>query len=108
MKKTAQELITEIETLVTELKLTLSQGDGVMVARTAEKKLNGLTGQIYDLTKEGFFDQSKTLSDIQTKLRDEGINKPVTSLMKPLLYLVKEKFLKRERSEKGQYRYQIR
>lgn len=108
MKKTTQELITEIEVLINELKLSLNQGDKLVIASTPEKKLNGLTGQIYDLTEEGFFNQPKTISDIHMKLRAEGIIKPVTSLMRPLLYLVKKKFLKREKSEKGKYRYQIR
>lgn len=108
MNKTTQELITGIEVLLNELKLSLNQEGKLVITSTPEKKLNGLTGQVYDLTKEGFFDQPKTISDIHQKLRAEGIIKPVTSLMRPLLYLVKKKFLKREKSEKGQYRYQIR
>lgn len=109
MKRTTSELIAEMETIITELKLSLNQGNTpVVVSRTSEKKLSGLTKQIFDLTNEGFFDQPKTIADIQMKLRAEGIIKPITSLMRPLLYLIKNKLLKREKSEKGYYQYQIR
>lgn len=106
-KKDPTAIITQIETLLQELKLSIEAGNGNVVV-AGPRKPEGLTGNLHDLINEGFFDQSRTLSDIHKKLRVEGINKPVTSLMKPLLYLIKNRILKREKPDKGQYQYQRR
>lgn len=106
-KKDPKTIITQIESLLQELKLSIDVGKG-NVAVSGHRKPAGLTGDLYGLISEGFFDQSRTLSDIHKKLRVEGINKPVTSLMKPLLYLIKNRMLKRKKPDKGQYQYQRR
>lgn len=108
MKKTAQQLVSEIENLVNELKISLNHGITSVASPVSRKRLNGLTGQFQDLIEEGFFDTPRAISDINSKLRAEGIIQPTTSLMRPLLYLVKNKYLRREKPEKGQYQYKIR
>lgn len=106
-KKDPNTIISQIETLLKELRFLIERGNNSFVA-PGLKKPAGLTGDLYSLIGEGFFDQPKTLSEIHEKLRVEGINKPVTSLMKPLLYLIKKKILKRNKPDKGQYQYQRR
>ncbi len=106
-KRDPQSIISQIETLLRELRFSIEAANNSLVA-PVPKNPTGLMGDLYGLIDEGFFDQPKTLSEIHEKLRKEGINKPVTSLMKPLLQLIKKKMLKRERPEKGQFQYQQR
>ena len=68
-------------------------------------KFSGLTEKIYELIKEGFFDESKTISDLQKKLKDRTINKPTTSLMAPLKLLITKDLLDRTKSDKESYKY---
>ncbi|MCR4324494.1 MAG: hypothetical protein NUV69_02310 [Candidatus Curtissbacteria bacterium] len=100
-------IISQLESLLKELRSSISSGHSGS-RRSGSKKSTGLAGDLHSLIGEGFFDQPKTLSEIHEKLRVEGINKPKTSLMKPLLSLIKNKALKRERPEKGQFKYQMR
>lgn len=107
MTKKPEELISEIEALLQELKTSLG---GIAVKRSPIKvqaKFNGLTENIFELSNEGFFNEPKSISEIHNKLKIEGINKPVTSLPGSLLLLVKKRILKRDVSG-GKYYYQIR
>ncbi|MFA6355565.1 MAG: hypothetical protein WCY23_00485 [Candidatus Omnitrophota bacterium] len=108
--KNSKEIIEEIENLLMELKSSLSikqdypQGKGTK-ASSVKEGFSGLTKEVFDLVKEGYFEKPKTISDIQKKLRDEGTSKPTTSLMKPILLLVRKKILGRNKPEKGVYKY---
>lgn len=106
-KRNPQTIINQIESLLRELRSSLTI-DTKEFSGSFYRNPEGLTGNIHNLIEEGFFDQPRTLSEIHEKLRVEGINKPMTSLMKPLLRLIKGKELKRERQEKGQFHYQRR
>lgn len=107
------EIIAEIESLLRQLKESLiSSGAGKngkinqhVVIKKVNRQLSGLTGKINELAEDGFFKQPKTISDIQRKLKDGGVNKPTTSLMPPLLILLDRKILIREKPEKGVYKY---
>ena len=109
------EIVDKIEALLTELKTSL----GATPSKTRkpqpkagpeEKGFSGLTGEIHNLVQEGFFKEPKTLSEIQNKLRLEGVNKPTTSLMKPLILLIRRKVLGRSEAAdgKGPFRYHQR
>lgn len=71
----------------------------------AKKNFSGLTGEIFTLVQEGFFKEPKTIVELQNKLRLEGIRKPTSSLMKPLLLLVRKKIIGRNKSGKEIFRY---
>lgn len=75
--------------------------------KTMSTSLRGLTGEIFNLIQEGFFNQPKDLSEIREKLKAEGIKKNSSELMRPLLQLIRKKFLKRNKIEK-KYKYQHR
>lgn len=103
-----EKIIEQIEQLLEELKKEV--GVSASVAKRSKKvasevKFAGLTGEVFNLVAEGFFDKSKNLSDIQKKLKEDGINKPTTALMKPILMLIRKKVLGRNKPEKGQYQY---
>ena len=111
---TTEKIVSEIEVLLIQLKESLGLhgieygnklGKQGISTRKTDRKLSGLTGKINELAIDGFFKQQKTISDIQKKLKDEGINKPTTSLMPPLLFLISRKILKREKPDKGVYKY---
>lgn len=104
----SKKIIEQIESLLEELKKEV--GIPVNHAKegkkiTAEDKFSGLTGEVFNLVSEGFFDNAKSLSEIQKKLKDEGINKPTTALMRPVLMLITKKILGRSKQDKGQYQY---
>lgn len=104
----SKKIIEQIETLLAELKKVV--GVTTEVTKGAKKvsvgdNFSGLTGEIYNLVAEGFFDNAKSLSEIQKKLKEEGINKPTTALMKPVILLIRKKILGRNKPEKGQYQY---
>ncbi|MGD0338240.1 MAG: hypothetical protein ABSB78_05575 [Bacteroidota bacterium] len=108
------ELIEKIESLLVELRREL-KGKRVKSAKVHDKEKNtheysGLTGSIFSLVKDGFFREPRTISDIQKKLRLEGVLKPTTSLMKPLFYLIKKKAIDRSLSVdgKGPFKYHER
>jgi hypothetical protein len=108
------ELIDRIESLLGELRRELeARGEKNAhspVTRKADQNFSGLTGSIFGLIKDGFFREPRTIADIQKKLRLEGIKKPTTSLMKPLLLLLKKKAIGRSQSAdgKGPYKYHER
>lgn len=104
----SKKIIEQIESLLVELKKEI--GVSTSTAKedkkvTAGENFSGLTGEIFNLVTEGFFDNAKSLSEMQRKLKEEGINKPTTALMKPVLLLIRKKVLGRNKPEKGQYQY---
>lgn len=103
-------IIEQIETLLNELKKSLgvkSQAGPVISANSQTKKdksflvFSGLTKEIHNYVTDGFFKEPKTISEIQNKLRNEGIKKPTTTLMQPLLLLVRKKILSRSKPTEG-------
>jgi hypothetical protein len=109
-KLNAEKIIGQIESLLGELKNSLlnASGEAVIInlnANPRKKKFSGLTADVYELVEEGFFDTSKTITDLQKKLKDRGINKPTTSLMAPLKHLIVNHILDRTKPDKGIYNY---
>jgi uncharacterized Fe-S cluster-containing MiaB family protein len=108
MKK-AIKIIEDVEGLLAELKEVIGKGHSRSNQKqeSVSAKHGGLAGEIYLLVKEGFFDEPRALSDIQKRLRLDGIKKPTTTLTKPLLKLLKAKVIKREESQngKGPFKY---
>jgi hypothetical protein len=109
---TTEKIISEIEILLVQLreslKLSLDKNYGDSKNKIIKKKdrqLSGLSGKINELAEDGFFESPKSISEIQKKLQDEGVKKPTTSLMPPLLLLIRKKVLGREKPEKGVYKY---
>lgn len=106
------EIIENIENLLKELKSSLG-GDSlkrskVTKAKTDQTKFSGLTGEIYKLVQDGFFKtpNRREISEIVKKLHQRTINKPATSLMKPLRLLIRKGILDREKvGGKGKYQY---
>lgn len=112
MAKTEQ-IIEQIETLLIQLKKSLNVSNKTSSHHEKKIKLppnhnrgfSGLTGNIYELIEEGFFDNPKTISDLQGKLKDRGIKKPTTALMPSLKLLIIKKVLDRNKPIKGLYNY---
>ncbi len=110
-KMTSKQIIEQIEMLLVELKKTLkiqteiSHRSKRLKIGSGVYKFSGLTEKIYELIKEGFFDEPKTISDLQKKLKDRTINKPTTSLMAPLKLLITKDLLDRTKPDKGLYKY---
>jgi len=106
------QIIQQIEALLFELKRVLnistkseSRRGGRIKSDINVYKFSGLTQKIYELIGEGFFDEPRTISDLQRKLKDKTINKPTTSLMAPLRILIIKKLLDRNKLDKGPYKY---
>lgn len=112
MIKTEQ-IIEKIEALLIQLKQSLNVSDKTSShhkeksksIRNHERGFSGLTGDIYELIEEGFFNGPKTISDLQKKLKDRGIKKPTTALMPSLKHLIIKKVLDRNKPDKGLYQY---
>jgi len=110
-KLNPEELIKQIESLLVELRNSLSQTSRTSTLNAAistgkeKKEFSGLTAKVYELVEEGFFDEQKTIADLQRKLKDRGANKPTTSLMAPLKLLIDKKVLDRSKPGKGIYNY---
>lgn len=108
-----QQIIDEIELLLAELRRSSGidsrkqtpGGRTPAASRKSAVSFSGLTGEIHALVGEGFFKEPKELSEIQRKLKDEGISKPTTSLMPSLTRLVRKKILGRNKPPKGKYKY---
>jgi hypothetical protein len=108
------EIIIKIEDLLQELKQSLGvsstpkkKSGAKGSSEPRDEKFSGLTAEIFNLVQEGYFKEPREISEIQKKLRLEGVNKPTTSLMKPLLLLVRKKIIGRNEpsSGKGPYKY---
>jgi len=112
MPKTGQ-IIEQIEMLLIQLKKSLNVPNKTTLNHEEKMKLppnhgrgfSGLTGSICELMEEGFFDNPKTISDLQKKLKDRGIKKPTTALMPSLKLLLVKKVLDRNKPDKGLYKY---
>jgi len=102
-----EQIIEQIEELLMQLKESLNVSNKISSRSTEsrERKFSGLTGKIYELIKEGFFNEPKTISDLQRKLKDRGIKKPTTALMPSLKLLITKKVLDRNKPDKGLYNY---
>jgi hypothetical protein len=111
--KNQVEIVRKIEGLLEELKISLGGASRGIPRRSkvvSEWTFKGLTGEIHNLVQEGFFKDRRTLGEIQKKLRLEGVNKPTTALMRPLVLLIKKKILRRSTGAdgKGPYKYDQR
>ncbi|TET84173.1 MAG: hypothetical protein E3J36_02090 [Candidatus Nealsonbacteria bacterium] len=98
--------------IINQIRELLLELEGLNIPLASKGKIaptpfRGLTGEVSNLIQEGFFDQPKDLSEIREKLRAEGIKKNSSELMRPLLQLIKKRFLKRDKIEK-KYKYQRR
>lgn len=106
---TQEKIIQQIEELIVRLKneIGTKNPDTSRNKGKIDKMINfsGLTGEIFDLLQEGFFDNAKSLSEIQIKLKENGVNKPTSALMKPILLLIRKKIIARSKPEKGSYQY---
>lgn len=110
---TNQQIIEQIEALLIQLKQALNVpsknaphgGKSRPSIPKQGRDFSGLTGNIYELLEEGFFNQPKTISDLQKKLKDRGIKKPTTALMPSLKRLIVKKVLDRSKPDKGLYQY---
>ena len=107
-----EQIIGEIELLLAELKKTLGGGRDNKELRhhkaaglVSKAEFSGLTGAIYALVEEGFFKEPREISEIQKKLKDEGVFKPTTAMMPSLMRLIKKKVLGRNKPTKGVYKY---
>lgn len=101
-------IIQEIYALLDELNNTAVKDTGLKDKSFMKNRTKtGLTESIIDLINNDFFNEPKELFEIRDGLRSEGVNKPTTSLMKPLLRLVKGKILKREMVD-GKWKYKHR
>lgn len=111
--KKSQQIIEQIEALLTELKQLLNVPSEILLSHKKKPGLainqgrgfSGLTGKIYELIEEGFFNEPKTISDLQKKLKDRAINKPTTALMPSLKLLITKRVLDRNKPDKGIYEY---
>lgn len=109
----SEQIIEQIEVLLIQLKQSLNVSDRTSShhRKTPESipnlglKFSGLTRGIYELIEEGFFSEPKTISDLQKKLKDRGINKPTTTIMPSLKLLIDKKILDRNKPDKGLYKY---
>lgn len=107
------EIIIKIELLLQDLKQSL----GVSAAKDKKSKtkissevdlgkFSGLTGEIFNLVREGYFKERRKISEIEKKLHQRAINKPTTSLMKPLRLLIRKGIIEREKPNgRGHYEY---
>jgi len=109
MKKNtkSEQIIKQIEELLAQLKKSLNVSDKISSRPigSRERGFSGLTGKIYEFIEEGFFNEPKTISDLQRKLKDRGIKKPTTALMPSLKLLITKKVLDRNKPDKGLYNY---
>jgi hypothetical protein len=110
---TNKQIIEQIEELLIQLKQSLNvpsessshdKGKRQLIFKQG-RGFSGLTGNIFELIEEGFFDEPKTISDLQKKLKDRGIKKPTTALMPSLKLLITKKVLDRNKPAKGLYNY---
>lgn len=106
------EIIIKIEALLENLKQSLGtkpsvKKQGVKGSHgTSHENFSGLTKEIFNLVQEGYFKEPRTISEIEKKLHQRAVNKPTTSLMKPLRLLIHKRIIEREKPEgKGHYKY---
>jgi len=102
-----EQIIEQIEELLVQLKGSLNASNKISSRpiESREREFSGLTGEIHEFIKEGFFNEPKTISELQRKLKDRGIKKPTTALMPSLKLLITKKVLDRNKPDKGLYNY---
>lgn len=61
-------------------------------------------GRVQALGNEGFFGSQRSIAEIKSKLADHGWHYPLTTLSGPLLRLVQQRLLRRERVKDGRKR----
>ncbi len=109
----SEQIIEQIEALLIQLKQSLNVPNKTTSHRREKSMPNhnqgrgfsGLTGNIFELIEEGFFNGPKTITDLQKKLKDRGIKKPTTTLMPSLKLLIIKRVLDRKKPDKGLYQY---
>ncbi len=107
------EIILKIEVLLGHLKQSLGTKTSSEKKHGAKgldgiSRINflGLTKEIFDLVQEGYFKEPRTISEIKKKLHQRAVNKPTTSLMRPLRLLIRKRIIEREKPDgKGHYKY---
>lgn len=107
------EIIIKIEALLEDLKQSLGAKTPSAKKRelkgsheTSRENFSGLTKEIFNLVQEGYFKEPRTISEIAKKLHQRAVNKPTTSLMKPLRLLIHKRIIEREKPDgKGHYKY---
>lgn len=111
MKKTTNEIITQIRALLNELERLPVKTTSVPTAsaKGVQKKATGCIGVIQDLINEGFFESQKSISQVVDKLREEGQPYSRELVSMNLLNLVKlpRKILRRVK-ENEQWQYILR
>lgn len=65
------------------------------------KKPSGPKTLIAEFVREGFFDEPRTLTEVQDRLRDRGHHYKQSALSPALLSLTRSKTLRRERKKNG-------
>ena len=110
---TNEQIIEQIEKLLIQLKESLNLPSKILPSQKTKygqpisraRGFSGLTGKIYELMEEGFFDKPVTISDLQKKLKDRGTKKETTTIMPSLKLLLDKKILDRNKPDKGFYKY---
>lgn len=106
------EIIIKIEALLKDLKQSLGAKPSIKKQGakgshgTSRENFSGLTKEIFNLVQEDYFKEPRTISEIAKKLHQRAVNKPTTSLMKPLRLLIHKRIIEREKPDgKGHYKY---
>lgn len=72
-----------------------------MSAPKKTKAAGGTTGRIQELASEGFFNEQRSLGDVQQALAARGFHYPQENLGTPMMRLVRNKFLRRVQINAG-------
>lgn len=110
MKKTSNEIISQIRALLDELDGATHRTQlATNVTKTGAKSVAGCIGAIQGLIDEGFFETQKAVSQVVDKLKEEGQPYSRALVSMNLLNLVKppRKTLRRI-NESKQWKYIIR
>ena len=86
----------ETTSVVGQAKKAIARAKG---AKKDAKQRDSAADLIVELREQGFFDKPKALSDISTKLEEQGHLYAVTSLSGIVLGLVKKRHLRRKKLE---------
>ncbi|MDP3901039.1 MAG: hypothetical protein Q8Q38_01750 [bacterium] len=111
MKKTTNEIVTQIRALLNELEGAPADASPVQesAVKTTPKKATGCIGAIQGLIDEDFFKTQKAISQVVDKLKEEGQPYSRELVSMNLLNLVKppRKILRRIK-ENDQWQYIVR
>lgn len=111
MKKTTNEIIAQIRTLLDELEGTPAGTQSVQkdILKQTPKKLAGCIGAIQELINEGFFETQKSVLEVVNKLKEDAqpYGKELVSMN--LMNLVKPpRRILRRIDENKQWKYILR